>query len=172
MRKRAAKRIVTIALFVVTFVLLASMQPVFFGVKTYFGINPLLILLPISFCCIVLICLHLYQNWSLLVSWFKKSPDKKKQRDKMQRMAILIAFMLILGYDISSAWYYALKVGITGAPIETIRLWSWVATGLLAVHVWQRWGSHFPISSGNRQVINSSQHTFLGVAESNPIDLQ
>ncbi len=139
MRKRAAKRIVTIALFLVTFILLASMQPVFFGVQTYFGINPLIILLPISFVCIVLICLHLYQNWPLLLFWFKRNPDKKKQRDRIQRMAVLIAFVLVLGYDISSAWYYALSVGIDGAPMGTIRLWSWVATGLLAIHVWQRW---------------------------------
>lgn len=138
-RKRTVKRAVTIALFLVTFILLASMQPVFFGAQTYFGINALLILLPLSFVCIVLICLHLYQNWPLLLFWFKKSSDKKKQRDKIQRMAVLIAFILILGYDILSAWYYALTVGIAGAPIGTIRLWSWVATGLLAIHVWQRW---------------------------------
>jgi len=41
MRKWAARRIVTVALFLITFTLLASMQPVFFGVQTYFGINPL-----------------------------------------------------------------------------------------------------------------------------------
>jgi hypothetical protein len=139
MRKWAARRIVTVALFLITFTLLASMQPVFFGVQTYFGINPLIILLPISFICIILMCLHLYQNWPIMLSWFKKSPDKNKQKDKIQRMVILIAFILILGYDISSAWYYALKVGIAGAPIETIRLWSWVATLLLIIHVWQRW---------------------------------
>jgi hypothetical protein len=139
MRKKATKRVITIAMFLVTFILLAGMQPVFFGAQTYFGINPLLILLPISFLCIVLICLHLYQNWQLLLFWFKKSPDKKKQRDKIQRMAVLIAFIIILGYDISSAWYYALTVGIAESPIENIRLWSWVATVLLAVHVWQRW---------------------------------
>ena len=139
MRKRADKRVVTIALLLVNFILLTSMQPVFFGVQTYFGISPLLILLPISFVCIVLIYLHLYQNWTLLLLWFKKSLDKKKQRDKIKRMAVLIAFILILGYDISSAWYYALTAGIAASPIETIRLWSWVAAGLLAVHVWQRW---------------------------------
>ena len=139
MRKRAAKRAVTIALLLVTLVLLASMQPVFFGAQTYFGINPLIILLPLSFVCVALICLHLYQNWPHLLFWFKRDHDKKKQRDKIQRMLVLVAFMLVLGYDISSAWYYVLSVDIAGAPMGTIRLWSWVATGLLAIHIWQRW---------------------------------
>lgn len=138
MRKGAAKKKVTIALFVVTFVLLGGMQPVFFGTETYFGLNPLLVLLPISFACIVLICLHLYQNWPLLRAWFKKGSDRNKQRDRIQRMAVLIAFSLILGYDICTAWYYALTVGIAAAPIGTIRLWSWVAAGLLVIHIWQR----------------------------------
>ena len=30
-------------------------------------------------------------------------------------------------------------VGIAGAPMGTVRLWSWVATGLLTIHIWQRW---------------------------------
>lgn len=148
MRRRAAKRAVTIALLVVTFVLLASMQPVFFGVQSYFGINPLLILLPMSFVCIVLMCLHLYQNWQLFLTWFRKSSDKAKQRDKIQRMAVLIAFMVILAYDISTAWYYALTVGIAGAPVGMIRAWSWVATALLAVHIWQRWRLTFSYFKG------------------------
>lgn len=139
MRRRAAKRAVTIALFVVTFVLLSSLQPVFFGVQSYFGINPLLILLPISFVCIVLMCLHLYQNWQPLLAWFRRNPDRAKQREKIQRMAVLIAFMVVLAYSISTAWYYALTVGIAGAPVGMIRSWSWVATALLAVHIWQRW---------------------------------
>ncbi len=152
MRKRAAKRAITIALFVAIFVLLAAMEPVFFGVRSYFGTNPLLILLPLSFICIVLMCLHLYQNWPLFLAWFKKSPDKKKQRDKIQRMAVLIAFILVLSYDISSAWYYALTVGIAGSPIGTIRLWSWVSTALLAIHVWQRWRLTFSyFKLGNRK---------------------
>jgi hypothetical protein len=139
MRKRPAKRAVTIALFVVTFILLASMQPVFFGLQSYFGVNPLLILLSISFVCIVLMCLHVYQNWPLFLAWFKRSPDKSKQREKILRMAVLMAFVVVLAYDISTAWYYALSVGIAGAPIGMIRAWSWVATALLAVHIWQRW---------------------------------
>jgi len=139
MRKRAAKRAITIALLVAIFVLLAAMEPVFFGVQSYFGTNPLLILLPLSFICIVLMCLHLYQNWPLFLAWFRKSSDKKKQRDKAQRMAVLIAFVLILAYSIAIAWYYALTVGIEGAPIRTIQFWHYLATALLIVHVWQRW---------------------------------
>lgn len=134
---------VTIALCIACFVIIAGMQPVFFGVRTYFGIDPRLILLPISSLCIVLICLHLCQNWLLLLAWFKRSPGKKKQREKIQRMAVLIAFMLVLSYDISSAWYAAVTGEVNEVTIKSIRVWNWVATGLLAIHVWQRWSLTF-----------------------------
>jgi membrane protein YdbS with pleckstrin-like domain len=140
-RKKAAKRIVTIALLLLTSIFLAILQPVFFGVKTYFGIDPRLILLPLSFVCIVMICCHLYQNWPLMLAWFKKSPDRKKRRDKLWRMVVLIVFMLVLAYDLAFAWYEALtseKKEILEI-LDYMKIWSWVATGLLAVHVWQRW---------------------------------
>jgi membrane protease YdiL (CAAX protease family) len=140
MRKRGAKRIVTILLVIFNVVLFAIMQPAFFGVRTYFGLDPRLIVMPVSFVTIIIIVLHLYQNWPLLLSWFKKSLDKKKQREKIWRMAVLIAFICILGYDIISAWYQALTGGgMAEVPVESIRVWSWVATALLAIHVWQRW---------------------------------
>ncbi len=48
MRKRPAKRLVTVALCVITVVVLGGLQPLFFGVQTFFGINALTILLPLS----------------------------------------------------------------------------------------------------------------------------
>lgn len=139
MRKRSAKRAVTIALVVVTIAQLGGIQPMFFSVQTVAGINILAFLLPLSFVFMVLAGLHLYQTWPLARAWLKRSQDKAKQRDKVQRMVVLISFVLILGSDIAFAWYYALKDGIAGMPMESIRIWSWVATGLLMVHVWQRW---------------------------------
>ena len=72
-------------------------------------------------------------------AWFKKSTDKKKKRDQLQRIPILVAFVVVMTYDIAFAWYYAVGYGFDAMPMESIRFWSWVATGLLAVHVWQRW---------------------------------
>ncbi len=136
---RTAKRSLTITLFIVAFVEIAGLQPLFFGVRTYFGIDPRLILLPISFVFLVFMFLHLYQNWSLLLSWFRKSPDKKKLRNKMQRMIILMLLVVVLGIDLTIAWSEALTKGMDEISFEAIRAWSWVATLLLAVHVWQRW---------------------------------
>ena len=139
MKRNEAKRKVTITLLISNIILLALMQPVFLGVGEYFGIDPRLIIMPVSFLTIIIIVLHLYQNWSLMLSWFKKSPDRKKQRDKVLRLVVLMAFMIVLGYDISKAWYEALTSESAEISIESMRIWSWVATGLLAVHVWQRW---------------------------------
>ncbi len=139
MRKRPAKRLVTVALCVITVVVLGGLQPLFFGVQTFFGINALTILLPLSGVFMVVTGLHLYQTWPRVRVWFKRNPDKAKQRDKLQRMTVVIAFVLILAYDIASAWYYALSVGIASLPLGSIRVWSWVATALLVVHVAQRW---------------------------------
>jgi len=139
MRTRAWKRVVTIAMFVVALVMIGALQPVFFGVRTYFGHNPLTFLLPTSAVFIILTSLHLYQTWPLVRVWFKRTIDEEKKRDQRQRIPILVAFVVVMSYDIASAWYYALSYGIDEIPWESIRLWSWVATGLLAVHVWQRW---------------------------------
>ena len=139
MRTKAWKRRVTIALVIATIIMLGGMQPMFFGVKTFFDINVLTFLLPMSGVFITIACLHLYQTWPLLKLWFKKSLDSKKKWDKRKRMVVLISFIAILSYDIAYAWYYAVKYGIDGMPMETIRVWSWVATGLLVVHVYQRW---------------------------------
>ncbi len=138
MRTRAWKRIVTVTILVVAVVMIGAMQPMFFGVRTYFGHNPLTFLLPTSAVFIVLMAFHLYQTWPLVRLWFKKRKDKKK-RDRLQRIPVLVAFVVVISYDIASAWYYALKFGFDAMPMESIRLWSWVATGLLAVHIWQRW---------------------------------
>jgi hypothetical protein len=75
-----------------------------------------------------------------MLAWFKKSPDRKKQRAKMWRAAVLIVFMLVIAYDLAFAWYETLSKGkeILGI-LDYIRIWSWVAWGLLAIHVWQRW---------------------------------
>ena len=139
MRTRAWKRAVTIALIVITIVVVGGIQPMFFGVRTYFGVNLLAIMLPLSFVFMVIAGLHLYQTWPLLRLWFKKSGNPKKRRDKRKRMVVLISFVVIIGCDIASAWYYALRYGLDGMPMAQIRLWSWVATGFLVVHVWQRW---------------------------------
>lgn len=139
MRTSSWKRVVTVTMFVVAVVMIGALQPMFFGVRTYFGLNPLTFLLPTSAVFIILMSLHLYQTWPLVRVWFKKSTDNEKKRDRLQRIAVLVAFVVVMSYDIASAWYYALNYGIYGMPMESIRLWSWVATGLLAVHVWQRW---------------------------------
>jgi len=145
--------VVTIALIAITIIVLGGIQPMFFGVKTYFGVNLLAIMLPLSGVFMVITGLHLYQNWPLLRLWFKQSASPKKLRDKRQRMVVLIAFVLILGSDIASAWYYALRYGLDGMPMAQIRIWSWVATALLVVHVWQRWrltASYFQPKSPSR----------------------
>lgn len=139
MRTRAWKRVVTTTMLVVAIVMIGGLQPMFFGVRRYFGLNPLVFLLPTSAVFIILMSLHLYQTWPLMRRWFKKSTDKKRKRDKLQRIPVVLAFVVIMSYDIASAWYYAVKDGIDAMPMESIRLWSWVATGFLAVHVWQRW---------------------------------
>ena len=143
MRKSGAKRIVTIMMLILTIMGFAVEQPVFFGVHLYFGLTPIVFIMPISFIAIVFIILHLYQQWPLMLAWFKKSPDRKKQRAKMWRAVVLIVFMLVLAYDLAFAWYEMLT-NVGGGPppleiIETARIWSWVAWGLLAIHVWQRW---------------------------------
>ena len=90
-----------------------------------------------------------------MLAWFKKSPDKKKQRDKTWRAVVLIVFILVLTYDLSFAWYEMLTS--EGKEIlsvlDTMRIWSWVAYGFLAIHVWQRWRltfSYFRRSSGKK----------------------
>jgi hypothetical protein len=160
MRKSGAKRVVTIIIVILTILIIGIQQPLFFGARTYFGLDPRLILLPISFIANVFYILHIYQNWPLVLAWFKKSPDKKKQRDKMWRAAVLIAFILVLGYDVSSAWHTALTS--SGAEIHLVlssmQFWTYLATVFLAIHVWQRWRltfSYFRRSPGKRAASGS-----------------
>ena len=141
MRRSGAKRVVTIIIVVLTILIVAIMQPLYFGVRTYFGIDPRLIILPISFISIVFYVLHVYQNWLLMLAWFKKSPDRKKQRDKMWRAVVLIAFILVLGYGISSGWHTALTH--TRAEIllvlRSMQFSTYLSTLFIVIHVWQRW---------------------------------
>ena len=140
MRKSRAKRIVTIIMLITTIIQFALIQPAFFGVHSYFGLIPIVFILPMSFICIVFYVLHLYQQWTLMLAWFKKSPDRKKQRDKTQRAVVLMTFMLVLVCALAIGWYEALtSVGGGPPPLETMRIFSWVAYGFLAIHVWQRW---------------------------------
>ena len=139
MRKSRAKRIVTIIMLITTIIQFALIQPVFFGVYSYFGFNPAVFILPMSFICIVFYVLHLYQNWQLMLAWFKKSPDKKKQRDKTWRAVILMTFMVALICALAVGWYEALTSLGGPPPLETMRIFSWVAYGFLAIHIWQRW---------------------------------
>ena len=141
MRKSGAKRIVTILMLIFTVIQIALIQPAYFGVLSYFGLIPIVFILPMSFICIVFYVLHLYQQWPLMLAWFKKSPDKKKQRDKTQRAVVLMTFMLVLVCALAFGWSEALKSLGEGQPppLETMRIFSWVAYGLVAVHVWQRW---------------------------------
>jgi hypothetical protein len=155
MRRREAKRIVTILMVIFTIMDLAVTQPAVFGVRTYFGLFPPVFIMPVSAIAIVLYILHLYQHWPLMLAWFKKSPDKNKQRDKTWRAVILIAFILVLMYDISFAWYKILtsEGKEIYSVIDTMRIWSWVAYGFLAIHVWQRWRltfSYFRRSQGKK----------------------
>lgn len=141
MRKSGAKRVVTITMLILTVIQLALIQLAFFGVHTYFGLIPFVFILPVSFICVVFYVLHVYQHWPLMLAWFKKSPDKKKQRDKTWRAVVLITFMLALVCSMSFGWYESLKSIREGQPpvLESMRVFSWVVFGLLAIHVWQRW---------------------------------
>jgi hypothetical protein len=140
-RKSRAKRIVTIIMLITTVIQFALVQPAYFGVFSYFGLTPIVFILPMSFICIVFYVLHLYQQWPLMLAWFKKSPDKKKQRDKTWRAVILMAFMLALVCTISLGWYESMKSLGEGKPppVESMRIFMWVAFAFLAIHVWQRW---------------------------------
>ena len=141
MRKSRAKRVVTIIIVIFTILIIGIMQPLYFGVHSYFGLNPRFIVLPISFISIVFYILHVYQNWPLVLAWFKKSPDKKKQRAKMWRAVVLIAFILVLGYGISNGWREALTR--SGAEmllvLRSMQLGTYLSTVFLIIHVWQRW---------------------------------
>ena len=157
MRKSRAKRIVTIIMLITTIIQIALIQPTFFGVTSYFGLIPTVFILPMSFICMVFYVLHLYQHWQLMLAWFKKSPDKKKQRAKMWRAVVLIAFMLALVCALAFSWIEVIKSLREGQPppLDSMRIFMWVAFGLLAVHVWQRWRltlSYFRRSSGKRAV--------------------
>ena len=141
MRKSGAKRVVTIIMVIVTILVIGIMQPLYFGARTYFGLDPRLVVLPVSFISIVFYILHIYQNWPLMLAWFKKSPDKKKQRAKMWRAVVLIAFILLLGYGISNGWREALTR--SGAEmllvLRSMQLGTYLSTVFLIIHVWQRW---------------------------------
>jgi len=140
MRKSGAKRIVTIMMLILTIMGFAVEQPVLFGVHLYFGLTPIVFIMPISFIAIVFIILHLYQQWPLMLAWFKKSPDKKKQRDKTWRAVVLMTLILTFVCALAFGWYEALtSLGGEPPPLETMRIFSWVAYGFLAIHVWQRW---------------------------------
>ena len=141
MRKSGAKRVVTIIIVIFTILIIGIMQPLYFGARTYFGLDPRLIILPISFISIVFYILHVYQNWPRVLAWFKKSPDKKKQRDKIWRAVVLIALILVLGYNISSAWHEAMTR--TGAEmllvLRSMQFGTYLSTVFIIIHVWQRW---------------------------------
>lgn len=66
-------------------------------------------------------------------------------------MVVLISFVVILTYDIAIGWYYALSYGVSNMPVEKLRIWSWLATGLLAIHVAQRWRLTFSYFKARRQ---------------------
>ncbi|MFH1522622.1 MAG: hypothetical protein ABIE43_02270 [Patescibacteria group bacterium] len=83
-RSKSVKRITTIILLISAVLVVGGMQPMFFGARRYFGINPLTFLLPIAFVFLVCTFLHVQQNWSLFLAWFKKSTDKEKQRYKIR----------------------------------------------------------------------------------------
>ena len=141
MRKSGAKRVVTIIMLITTIIQFALIQPAFFGVLSYFGLIPIVFILPMSFICIVFYVLHLYQQWPLMLAWFKKSPDKKKQRAKMWRAVVLLIFMLALVCTLAFGWFEALKSLREGQPppLESMRIFMWVAFVFLAIHIWQRW---------------------------------
>ena len=140
MRKSRAKRVVIIIMLITTIIQFALIQPAYFGVLSYFGLAPAVFIMPMSFICIVFYVLHLYQQWPLMLAWFKKSPDKTKQRDKTWRAVVLIVFILVLACDIAFAWHEILKNLGKGPPsLESMRILFWLAFVFLAIHVWQRW---------------------------------
>jgi hypothetical protein len=141
MRKSGAKRIVTIMMVIFTILIVGIMQPLYFGARTLFGLSPIIFIMPISFIGIVCIILHLYQNWQLMLAWFKKSPDKKKQRDKIWRAVVLIALILVLGYHIPSAWYEGMthKGAEIRLVLRSMQFGTYLGTVLIIIHVWQRW---------------------------------
>ena len=141
MRKSGAKRIVTIIMLISTIIQFALIQPLWFGVLSYFGLISAVFMMPMSFISIVFYVLHLYQQWPLMLAWFKKSPDKKKQRDKTWRAVVLMTFMLTLVCTLAFGWYEGLKALGEGRPppFESMRIFMWVAFAFLAIHVWQRW---------------------------------
>jgi hypothetical protein len=140
-RKSRAKRVVTIIMLIVTVIQFFLIQPALFGVRTYFGLIPIVFILPMSFICIVFYVLHLYQNWQVMLAWFKKSPDKKKQRAKVWRAVVLMAFILAVVCALAFSWFEVIKSLREGQPppIESMRIFMWVAFVFLAIHVWQRW---------------------------------
>jgi protein-S-isoprenylcysteine O-methyltransferase Ste14 len=140
-RKSRAKRVVTIIMLITTGIQFAIVQPVFFGVYSYFGFHPPVFLLPMSFICIVFYVLHLYQQWPLMLAWFKKSPDKKKQRAKTWRAVVLMIFILALVCALAFSWSKVLNSLREGQPppLESMRIFMWIAFVFLAIHVWQRW---------------------------------
>ena len=141
MRKSRSKRIVTIIMLITTIIQFALIQPTFFGVLSYFGLIPIVFILPMSSVCMVFYVLHLYQQWPLMPAWFKKSPDKRKQRAKIWRAAVLMAFILALVCTLAFGWFETLKSLREGhpPPLETMRIFFWVAFVFLVIHVWQRW---------------------------------
>ena len=141
MRKSRTKRIVTIIMLITTIIQFAVIQPACFGVYSYFGLSPIVFILPMSFICIVFYVLHLYQNWQIMLAWFKKSPDKKKQRAKIWRAVILMIFILALVCALAFSWFEVIKSLREGQPppLESMRIFMWVAFVFLAIHVWQRW---------------------------------
>ena len=157
MRKGGAKRVVTIMMVISYILVLAALQPAYFGVHIYFGLYPAVIIMPISFISIVFTFLHVYQNWQLMLAWFKKSPDKKKQRDKTRRAAVLIALILAVVCALAFGWYEGLKALGEGKPppLESMRIFSWVAFTLVVIHVWQRWRLTFSYFRRKPSVPNS-----------------
>ena len=141
MRKSGAKRVVTIIMLITTIIQFALIQPVFFGVYSYFGFHPAVFIMPMSFICMVFYVLHLYQHWQLMLAWFKKSPDKKKQRAKTWRAVVLIAFVLVLGYGSSSGWHAALthKGAEMLLVLRSMQFSTYLSTIFIIIHVWQRW---------------------------------
>jgi hypothetical protein len=136
-----AKQVVTAIMLILTIIQFVNVQPALFGVRTYFGLIPIVFILPVFSICIVFYILHVYQNWPLMLAWFRRSPDRKKQRDKTWRAVVLITFMLVLLCSLSFGWYESLKSLREGypPPLESMRIFLWMAFGLLAIHVWQRW---------------------------------
>jgi hypothetical protein len=159
-RKSRAKRIVTIIMLITTVIQFFLMQPAFLGVTLYFGLIPAIFIMPMSFICIVFYVLHLYQQWPLMLAWFKKSSDKKKQRAKIWRAVVLMIFILALVCTLVFGWFEAIKSIREGQPppLESMRIFMWIAFVFLAIHVWQRWRltfSYFRRSPGKKAKVRS-----------------